>query len=131
MAISKKNVSTADLKLIALEKSFHQSLALLTKHVIQQENRILKTLDTLKVKLKKAVTQQKAIKKPKKKFNREIEVFTSIKVTKESNTDSKMSSAKKSESVKKTPAKKDTPKVSTATKVIIRKRPAEPTTELK
>lgn len=73
MAISKKNVSTADLKLIALEKSFHQSLALLTKHVIQQENRILKTLDTLKVKLKKAVTQQKAIKKPKKNMTPALE----------------------------------------------------------
>jgi hypothetical protein len=67
MAVSKKSsASKSDLKLSTLENNFNRSLKALTKHVLQQETRLSKTLDSLKVKLKKAVAQQKLVKKSKK-----------------------------------------------------------------
>ena len=67
MAISKKPIpSKPSLKLASLEKHFYDSLTDLTNYAIQQENTLSDTLDNLNAKLKKAVLQQKANKKPKK-----------------------------------------------------------------
>lgn len=74
MAISKKTSSDKqNLKLVMLENNFYHSLTALTDQVIRQENRLSKTLDNLKVKLKEAIAKQKLIKKSKKNLTPALE----------------------------------------------------------
>ena len=77
---------------------------------------------------------KKISKKPpkgKKLFNREIEVYTSIKITKENDKNSKTEISKRSKPKSKKDSSKNSDKKTPVAKVIIRKRPGETPKELK
>lgn len=74
MAISKKSIpNKQNLKVISLENDFHKTLKTLTQTILKEESRFIKTLDALKIKLKKALAKQKLIKKAKKNLTPAIE----------------------------------------------------------